>query len=95
MTDELGIRLKNPPHVGGFIRHEIVGAIPLSVTDAAKALALSGYVDQASARSAETLRLAVQVGHPPSFACVLYTDLVIHVARREWEVVRDHAENHG
>ena len=41
MTDELGIRLKNPPHVGGFIRHEIVGAIPLSVTDAAKALGVT------------------------------------------------------
>jgi antitoxin HigA-1 len=49
MTGELGIRLKNPSHVGGFIRHEIVEAIPLSVTDAAKALgvkrpALSAFV---------------------------------------------------
>jgi antitoxin HigA-1 len=41
MTGELGIRLKNPPHVGGFIRHEIVEAIPLSVTDAAKALGVT------------------------------------------------------
>ena len=38
MTGELGNRLKNSPHVGGFIRHEVVEAIPLSVTDAAKAL---------------------------------------------------------
>ena len=41
MTVELGIRLKNPPHAGGFIRHEIVEAIPLSVTEAAKALGVT------------------------------------------------------
>ena len=41
MTAELGIRLNNPPHVGGFIRHEIVEAIPLTVTDAAKALGVT------------------------------------------------------
>jgi antitoxin HigA-1 len=41
MTGELGIRLNNPPHVGGFIRHEIVEAIPLSVTGAAKALGVT------------------------------------------------------
>ena len=41
MTGEQGIRLKNPPYVGGFIRHEIVHAIPLSVTDAAKALSVT------------------------------------------------------
>ena len=41
MTAEFGIRLKNPPHVGGFIRHEIVEAIPLTVTDAAKALGVT------------------------------------------------------
>ncbi len=32
---------KRDPHVGGFIRHEIVEAIPLSVTDAAKALGVT------------------------------------------------------
>jgi addiction module HigA family antidote len=41
MVGELGIRLKNPPHVGSFIRHEIVEAIPLSVTGAAKALGVT------------------------------------------------------
>ena len=38
MTGELVIKLKNLPHAGGFIRHEIIEAIPLSVTEAAKAL---------------------------------------------------------
>jgi antitoxin HigA-1 len=41
MNGELGIRLKNPPHVGGLIRHESVDAIPLSVTDASKALGVT------------------------------------------------------
>ena len=41
MNVELGIRLKNPPHVGGFIRNEIIDALPLSVTDAAKALGVT------------------------------------------------------
>ncbi len=58
----------------------------------AKAQAFSGYVDHAATLSAETLGLAAQAGHPPILACVLYTELVIHVARREWEIVRDRAE---
>ncbi len=41
MIGELGVRLKNPPHVGAFIRHEIVAAIPLSVTEAAKTLGVT------------------------------------------------------
>jgi antitoxin HigA-1 len=41
MTGKLNIRLKNPPHVGGCIHREIVDAIPLSVTDAAKALGVT------------------------------------------------------
>ncbi len=41
MTGDLGIMLKSPPHVGGFIRHEIIEAIPLSVTGAAEALGVT------------------------------------------------------
>ena len=33
-----GIRMKNPAHPGGFVKSEIVEALDLSVTDAAKAL---------------------------------------------------------
>jgi antitoxin HigA-1 len=45
------IRLKSPPHVGGFIKHEILAHLELNVTDAAKALgvtrpALSGLLNQ-------------------------------------------------
>ena len=41
MAVDLGIRLKNPPHVGGFVKHEIVAPLNLTVTDAAKALGIT------------------------------------------------------
>lgn len=41
MAGDLGIRLKVPPHVGGFVKHEIVAPLNLSVTDAAKALGVT------------------------------------------------------
>ncbi|MFT4184878.1 MAG: HigA family addiction module antitoxin [Rhizobium sp.] len=36
-----GIRMKNPAHPGGFVRSEIIEALELSVTDAAKALGVT------------------------------------------------------
>ena len=41
MAADLGIRLKNPPHVGGFVKHEIVAPLNLTVTEAAKALGVT------------------------------------------------------
>ena len=41
MAADLGIRMKSPPHVGGFVKHEIVAPLNLSVTDAAKALGVT------------------------------------------------------
>ena len=41
MAADLGIRLKSPPHIGGFVKHEIVAPLNLSVTDAAKALGVT------------------------------------------------------
>ena len=51
MKPDLGIRMKNPPHVGGFVRHEILEPLGLNVTTAAKALgvtrpALSGLLNE-------------------------------------------------
>jgi antitoxin HigA-1 len=51
MKPDLGIRMKNPPHVGGFVRHEILEPLGLNVTGAAKALgvtrpALSGLLNE-------------------------------------------------
>ena len=36
-----GIRMKNPAHPGGFVKSEIIEALELSVTDAAKAFGVS------------------------------------------------------
>jgi proteic killer suppression protein len=36
-----GIRMKNPAHPGGFVKSEIVEALDLSVTDAAKTLGVT------------------------------------------------------
>jgi antitoxin HigA-1 len=51
MKPDLGIRMKNPAHVGGFVRHEILEPLGLNVTTAAKALgvtrpALSGLLNE-------------------------------------------------
>ena len=51
MNAELGTRMKAPPHVGGFVNHEILAQLELTVTDAAKALgvtrpALSGLLNE-------------------------------------------------
>jgi antitoxin HigA-1 len=51
MAAELGIRMKSPPHVGGFVKHEIPAHLELTATDAAKTLgvtrpALSGLLNE-------------------------------------------------
>jgi addiction module HigA family antidote len=53
-----GIRLKNPAHPGGFVKSEIIEALELSVTDAAKVLgvtrpALSTLLKERAALSPE------------------------------------------
>jgi antitoxin HigA-1 len=68
MKPDLGIRMKNPPHVGGFVRHEILEPLGLNVTEAAKALgvtrpALSALVNEHAALSPEmALRLEMAFG---------------------------------
>lgn len=41
MAANLGIRLKNPAHPGGFIKHEIIEPLRLSVTGAANVLGVT------------------------------------------------------
>jgi addiction module HigA family antidote len=53
-----GIRMKNPAHPGGFMKSEIIEALELSVTDAAKVLgvtrpALSALLNERAALSSE------------------------------------------
>jgi antitoxin HigA-1 len=68
MKPDLGIRMKGPPHVGGFIRYEILEPLGLNVTEAAKALgvtrpALSGLLNEHVGLSPEmALRLEKAFG---------------------------------
>jgi antitoxin HigA-1 len=68
MSADLGIRMKAPPHVGGFIKHEILAHLELTVTDAAKALgvtspALSGLLNENVGLSPEiALRIEMAFG---------------------------------
>jgi len=41
MSAKMGIRMKSPAHPGGFIRHEIIDPLGLSVTGAAEALGVT------------------------------------------------------
>ena len=58
MSTTQGFRMKNPAHPGAFIKSEIVEALELSVTDAAKVLgvtrpALSALLNERAALSPE------------------------------------------
>lgn len=58
MSAIVGIRMKNPAHPGGFVKHEIIEPLELSVTDAAKVLgvtrpALSALLNERAALSPE------------------------------------------
>jgi antitoxin HigA-1 len=68
MAAELCIGMKSPPHVGGFVRHQILAHLELTVTDAAKALgvtrpALSGLLNEHGNLSPEmALRIEMAFG---------------------------------
>lgn len=54
----VSIRMKTPAHPGGFVKHEIIEPLELSVTDAAKVLgvtrpALSALLNERAALSPE------------------------------------------
>ena len=68
MSADSGIRMKNPPHLGGFVKHEIFEPLGLTVTDAAKALgvtrpALSSLLNEHTDLSPEmALRIEMAFG---------------------------------
>ena len=58
MSASQGIRMKNPAHPGGFVKSEIVEALGLTVTEAARALgvtrpALSALLNERAGLSPE------------------------------------------
>ena len=68
MSSTPGIRMKKPVHPGGFVRHEIIEALDLSVTAAARALgvtraALSAVLNERARLSPEmSLRIEKAFG---------------------------------
>ena len=57
-STKMGVRMKSPAHPGGFVKHEIIAPLELSVTDAAKVLgvtrpALSALLNERAALSSE------------------------------------------
>lgn len=68
MNSMAGIRMKNPAHPGGFIKHEIIAPLELTVTAAAQALgvtraALSTMLNERASLSPEmALRLEKAFG---------------------------------
>ena len=41
METAIGIRMKNPAHPGGFVKHEVIEALNLTITEAATVLGVT------------------------------------------------------
>ena len=85
--------MKNPPHVGGFIRREIVVPLGLSVTDAASALgvtrqALSNLLNERTSLSAD-MALRIEKSFGPNMDHLMRMQLafdLVEARRREAEI---------
>jgi len=85
VTGIQGIRLKSPAHPGAFIKHEIIAAHGLSVTEAAKALgvtrpALSALLNERAALSPE-MAIRVEKTFGVSMGALLRTQSSFDIAR--------------
>jgi len=79
------MRMKDPPHIGGFIRREIVEPLGLSVADAARALgvsrqALNNLLNERSALSAE-MALRIEKAFGPTMDHLLRMQLEYDMAQ--------------
>ena len=79
------MRMKDPPHIGGFIRREIVEPLGLSVTDAARALgitrqALNNLLNEKAALSAE-MALRIEKAFGPRMDHLLRMQLEYEMAQ--------------
>ncbi len=87
MSTSQGIRLKNPAHPGGFVRSEIVEALGLTVTEAARTLgvtrpALSALLNERVNLSPEmALRIEKVFGVPMDTLMRMQTSFDIARAR--------------
>jgi len=79
------MRMKNPPHIGGFIRREVIEPLGLSVTDAAQALGvtrqtLNNLLNQRSSLSAE-MALRIEKAFGPKMDHLLRMQLEYDMAQ--------------
>ena len=88
-----GIRMKNPAHPGGFVKSEIVEALGLSVTDAARMLnvtrpALSALLNERAGLSPEmALRIEKVFGVSMDTLMKMQTSHdIARIRRREGEI---------
>lgn len=94
MNVTAGIRMKSPAHPGGFIRHEIIEPLDLSVTDAARVLgvtrpALSALLNERAALSAEmALRIEKAFGVSMDTLMRMQNSFDIAQARRRFGDLR-------
>jgi addiction module HigA family antidote len=85
--------MKQPPHLGGFIRREIIDPLGLSVTEAAAALgvtrqALSNLLNERTALSAE-MALRIEKAFGPKMDHLMRMQLAYDLAQaraREREI---------
>jgi antitoxin HigA-1 len=79
------MRMKDPPHIGGFIRREIVEPLGLTVTEAARALgvtrqALNNLLNEKSSLSAE-MALRIEKAFGPRMDHLLRMQLEYDMAQ--------------
>lgn len=88
MTDEHDLRLKTPAHPGGFVKHEVLQPLGLSVTEAAEALgvtrpALSALLNERAHLSPEmAIRIEKAFGVPMETLMRMQNSYDIAQARR-------------
>jgi addiction module HigA family antidote len=79
------MRMKNPPHIGGFIRREVIEPLGLSVTGAAQALgvtrqALNNLLNEKASLSAE-MALRIEKAFGPRMDHLLRIQLEYDMAQ--------------
>ncbi len=81
--------MKNPPHVGGVIRREVIEPLGLSVTEAAKALkvgrqALSSLLNEKAALSSD-MALRIEKAFGPKMEHLMRMQLAYDLAQARKE----------
>src|SRR5262245_66457368 len=86
--------MKNPPHIGGFIRRQIIEPLNLTVTDAAEALgvtrqALNNLLNEKAALTAE-MAIRIEKAFGPKADHLMRMQLAYDMAqaRREQDAIK-------